>query len=84
MNFGEHLRGLREAAGLPREELARRAGVPASTLRNWEGDRGFPDLTAALRLAAALGVPVVRGSCRPSLRPNVLKRLGGFEEDFLP
>jgi transcriptional regulator with XRE-family HTH domain len=54
---GEHLRGLREAAGLSRAELARKASVPASTLRNWEGDRGMPGLPAALRLAAALGVP---------------------------
>jgi transcriptional regulator with XRE-family HTH domain len=47
---------LREAAGLSRAALARRAGVPAGTLHNWEGDRGFPGLHAALRLAGALGV----------------------------
>jgi transcriptional regulator with XRE-family HTH domain len=51
---------LREAAGLSRPELARRAGVPVSTLRHWEGDRGFPGLPALLRLAGALGVPVER------------------------
>jgi hypothetical protein len=28
--------------------LARRAGVPAGTLRNWEGDRGFPHPRAFL------------------------------------
>ena len=60
MSFGQHLRRLREGAGLSRAELARRAGVPASTLRGWEGDRGFPALPAALRLAGALGVPVER------------------------
>jgi DNA-binding transcriptional regulator YiaG len=37
MSFGQHLRALREAADLSRAELARRAVVPASTLRNWEG-----------------------------------------------
>jgi transcriptional regulator with XRE-family HTH domain len=58
MSFGQHLRSLREGAGLSRAELARRAGVPASTLRNWEGDRGMPGIPAALRLAEALGVPV--------------------------
>ena len=58
MSFGQHLGRLREAAGLSRAELARRARVPVSTLRNWEADRGFPALPAALRLAAALGVPV--------------------------
>jgi transcriptional regulator with XRE-family HTH domain len=35
-------------------------GVPASTLRNWEADRGFPGLPALLRLSGALGVPVER------------------------
>ncbi len=60
MSFGEHLRRLREAAGLSRAELARRAGVPLSTLRNWEWDRGFPTMPAAQRLAEALGVPVER------------------------
>jgi transcriptional regulator with XRE-family HTH domain len=60
MSFGEHLRRLRQSAGLSRSELARRARVPASTLRGWEGDRGFPGLPAALRLASALPVPVER------------------------
>lgn len=60
MSFGEHLRALREAAGLSRAELAREADVPAGTLRHWEGDRGFPGLPALLRLAQALGVPVER------------------------
>jgi transcriptional regulator with XRE-family HTH domain len=58
MSFGQHLRALREGAGLSRAELARRAGVPAGTLRNWEGDKGFPGLPVLVRLAAALGVPV--------------------------
>jgi transcriptional regulator with XRE-family HTH domain len=60
MSFGGNLRRLREAAGLSRAELAWRGGVPASTLRGWEAGLGFPGLPAALRLAAALGVPVER------------------------
>jgi DNA-binding XRE family transcriptional regulator len=59
-SFGQHLRGLREAAGLSRAELARRSGVPVSTLRNWEADRGMPGLPAALWLAEALGVLFTR------------------------
>jgi transcriptional regulator with XRE-family HTH domain len=60
MSIGQHLRGLREGAGLTRVALARMAAVPAGTLRNWEADRGFPGLPALLRLAGALGVPVER------------------------
>jgi transcriptional regulator with XRE-family HTH domain len=60
MSFGRHMRALREKAGLSRAELARRAGVPVSTLRNWEGDRGFPNVAAGLRLAEALGVRIER------------------------
>jgi transcriptional regulator with XRE-family HTH domain len=60
MSFGRHLRALRQEAGLSRAELARRADVPAGTLRNWENDRGFPKLPALLRLAGALGVAVER------------------------
>jgi transcriptional regulator with XRE-family HTH domain len=60
MSFGHHLRTLREAAGLSRAGLARRAAVPASTLRNWEGDRGFPGPAAGVRLAEALGVTLER------------------------
>jgi putative transcriptional regulator len=60
MSFGGHLRTLREQAGLSRAELARRAGVPVSTLRHWENDRGFPRLPALLRITEVLGVPVER------------------------
>jgi transcriptional regulator with XRE-family HTH domain len=60
MSFGSHLRALREEAGLSRAEAARRAGVPVSTLRNWEGDRGMPGLPVSLRLAKVLRVPVER------------------------
>jgi transcriptional regulator with XRE-family HTH domain len=60
LSFGQHLRGLREAACLSRAGPARRAGVPASTLRDWEGDRGFPGPAAGLRLADTLGVSLER------------------------
>jgi transcriptional regulator with XRE-family HTH domain len=60
MSFGGHLRALRTEAGLSRPELAQRAGVPLSTLRNWESDRGFPGLPVLVRLAEVLGVPVKR------------------------
>jgi transcriptional regulator with XRE-family HTH domain len=60
MSFGQHLRTLRAEAGLSRAKLARKANVPVSTLRNWEGDRGFPGAPAFMRLTEALGVPPER------------------------
>jgi transcriptional regulator with XRE-family HTH domain len=60
LGFGHHLRTLLEAAGLSRAELTRRTGVPASTLRNWEADRGFPHPRAFVGLARALGVTLER------------------------
>jgi transcriptional regulator with XRE-family HTH domain len=60
MSFGGHLRALRGEAGLSRAEAARRAGIPASTVRRWENDRGFRGVPALLRLAEALGVPAER------------------------
>jgi len=55
MRFGGHLRALCGTASLPHAELARRAGVPVSTLRHWENDRGFPGMAASRRQAGALG-----------------------------
>jgi transcriptional regulator with XRE-family HTH domain len=60
MSFGRHLRALRQGAGQSRTELARKVGLPVSTLRNWEGDRDFPSAQARLRLAEAPGMPVER------------------------
>ena len=57
MSLGGHLRTLRGEARLSRAELARRAGVSVSTLRNWETGRGFPGVPALRRLAEALEVP---------------------------
>jgi transcriptional regulator with XRE-family HTH domain len=51
---------LRQETAVPRAELARRIGVPISTLRHWENDRGFAGIPAFLRLAEALGVPAER------------------------
>jgi transcriptional regulator with XRE-family HTH domain len=78
MSFGRYSQALREAAALSRTDLARRVGVPASTLRDWKGDRGMPGLPVLLRLAEALGVPVERfaegGKTRPGRRRNRLQR----------
>lgn len=48
---------LREAAGLSKAELARRAGINERTVRNLENGRyGGPSMATARKLAVALGV----------------------------
>jgi transcriptional regulator with XRE-family HTH domain len=54
--MGERLQRLRQAAGLSQSQLARAAGVPAGSLKNWEQGRRLPQLDAAYRLAKAIGV----------------------------
>lgn len=54
--FGDKLKRLRDAAGLTQMQLAERAGVPLTTLRNWEHDRREPLVSALFKLADALGV----------------------------
>jgi transcriptional regulator with XRE-family HTH domain len=53
--MGERFKRLRERAGLSQAEAAAVAGVPFTTLRNWEQDRREPLLGAAAKLAVALG-----------------------------
>jgi transcriptional regulator with XRE-family HTH domain len=54
--LGQRLQRLRAAAGLTQTQVAAAAGVPVSSLQNWEIDRREPGLRAAVRLAKALGV----------------------------
>jgi transcriptional regulator with XRE-family HTH domain len=56
MNFGEKLRGLREAKGLPRQALAETSGVTFATIHGYEMGRRSPSFTNVVKLAAALGV----------------------------
>jgi transcriptional regulator with XRE-family HTH domain len=52
------LRALREAAGWSQAELAQAAGVSQQAVNTYERGERCPSWEAALRLAAALGVPV--------------------------
>jgi transcriptional regulator with XRE-family HTH domain len=54
--MGERMQRLRLAKGLSQSQLARAAGVPPGTLRNWEQGRREPLLSAAARVAVALGI----------------------------
>lgn len=56
--LGQRIGRLREAGGLTQEQLADKAGVQVSSLRNWEYDHRRPRAEATLLLAQALGVTV--------------------------
>jgi transcriptional regulator with XRE-family HTH domain len=53
---GERLQRLREALGLTQEQLGRAAGVPPTSLRNYEQNRRQPRLDAAVKLADVLDI----------------------------
>src|SRR5262249_43786735 len=57
--FGSRLCEMREEAGVTREALAERAGLKVSTVQGVEAGKANVSLLAALRLSAALGVPLV-------------------------
>jgi len=54
--MGERFQRLRLAAGLSQSQLARKAGVPVGTLKNWEQGKREPLLGAAAKVAVAMGV----------------------------
>ncbi|HTU18977.1 MAG TPA: helix-turn-helix transcriptional regulator [Gemmataceae bacterium] len=54
--LGGRLQRLRSEAGLTQMQVSERAGVPLTTLRNWEQDRREPLASALFKLARALGV----------------------------
>lgn len=54
--FGERLRELREQAGLSRQELAERAGLKMSRIRDLEQGVNIPRWDAVVALSRALGV----------------------------
>lgn len=56
MTFGEKLRELRTARGLSEARLAELSGVPFGTVHEYGLGRRKPSLSAAVKLAAALGV----------------------------
>jgi len=56
--MGTRLQELRQAAKLSQSQLARAAGIPASSLRNYEQGQRVPRIDAAYRLAHALQITV--------------------------
>ncbi len=53
---GDRIRAMREAAWMSREELAKKAGIGLTTLRNIEKEQTGVRLGTARKLAKALGV----------------------------
>src|SRR4051812_26311657 len=56
--LGQRLQRLRALAGLTQQQIADAAGVPLTSLRNWEIARREPGFRVAARLAKALGTTV--------------------------
>lgn len=54
--MGIRLGDLRRGAGMSQAELAEAAGIPVTSLRNWEQGRRLPQLDAAFRLAKAMNI----------------------------
>jgi len=58
MTLGKYIRALREAEGVSREKLARRADIATHTLWRIEFDLSQPQLDTLIKIAAALQVSV--------------------------
>lgn len=57
--LGDRLARARDAAGMSQSQLARRLGVKAATVRNWETDRSEPRANRLQMLSGLLGVSFV-------------------------
>jgi transcriptional regulator with XRE-family HTH domain len=67
--LGRRIASLRETAELTQQQLADAAGVPVSTLRNWEQDHREPMASVVVRLAKGLGIspgPLLEGVVFPT------------------
>lgn len=81
--FGARLQRLRSAAGLTQMQLAERAGIPLTTLRNWEHDRREPMVRALFKLTEALDLDcrafqgcTVAGQAKPATATKIRKGRG--------
>lgn len=57
--FGDRVVVAREAMGMTPNQLARRLGIQAKTLKNWEEDRSEPRANKLQMLAGMLNVSII-------------------------
>lgn len=57
--FGDRVAAAREAAGMTQKQLAKRLGVRAATLRNWEDDLSEPRANRLSMMAGLLNVSMM-------------------------
>lgn len=57
--FGDRVAAAREAAGLSQKEMAKRLGIRAATLRNWEEDLSEPRANRLSMMAGILNVSIM-------------------------
>ena len=60
IEFGTHLRSVRQPLGLTQEEVAQRAGIHVTYLSGIERGSRNPSLKNIRRIAVALALPVAR------------------------
>ncbi len=68
--YGAWLHHLRQERNLTQAELAKRAGIPQTTLAYWERTGKLAGREVILRLAAALDVPAVKLLRADKSKPN--------------
>jgi transcriptional regulator with XRE-family HTH domain len=69
MQFGEHLRQLREQAGLSQNALARAAGIDSTHMSRIENAKqGAPRMTTVVKLVRALGLSLTDEQAQQLLR----------------
>jgi transcriptional regulator with XRE-family HTH domain len=56
MSFGQRIKSLRQNQQKTQQQIAVKAGIPQTTLSNWELDKTEPVISDARKLAVALGV----------------------------
>lgn len=59
MSFGQRIKSLRQNQQKTQQQIAVKAGIPQTTLSNWELDKTEPVVSDARKLAAALEVSLV-------------------------